>query len=474
MFNKRRRVGAEGMSRKKERFTCSCLTRPRPKRQGVCAFRLPALAVLVVLAACMSGCIAAGRKSDAAARRPKGNASNKSDSVTNTLGATSHPSEKMLAAIRQELVVGDYAKAHQDLEMVGQQDHQLTRAEQREVKDNLCLTEYLIGQASYPLSEQQRTCSGALAEAGSVSGAVLARIHDSLKQISVERVRRAIEAQDLAEAEAVALAYRAAPGGDSELLAEWSKEFWEVVHGQERPGDREARVIPLIAKLADEYPQAKVMSEPDFRHWVIEATAVSNKPIILGFNTKGDTLDLLVPEQDLVAIASNLYEFVRINDVFAARCGCDARTNVGITESGFPAYLFRLDPEERTSKVLIAMRPSAAGATLPLPGVPGELLATAIEAKAPTAQSATELSQEVRTSGKPGQGSTSDVISASSKGAVQVSPASAPLKQQLSRGEQAKPEPKPSRSNLQPYRPQPTRRPISKVELRFGCVNEIA
>jgi len=153
--------------------------------------------------------------------------------------------------------------------MAAQHDEQLTRAEQREVKDNLCLTEYLIGQGSYPLSEQQRACSEALAEPGSVSGAILARIHDSLRQISVEEVRRALEAQDLAEAEAVALAYRASPGADSELLAGWSKDFWQVVHGQERPADRHQRVSPLIAKLTNEYPRAKMMSEPDFRHWVI-------------------------------------------------------------------------------------------------------------------------------------------------------------------------------------------------------------
>ena len=35
-------------------------------------------------------------------------------------------------------------------------------------------------------------------------------------------------------------------------------------------------------------------------------------------------------ERDLPTVATNLYRFVRINDVFAARCGCGARTNVGL------------------------------------------------------------------------------------------------------------------------------------------------
>jgi len=317
-------LAAEDISREKERFPSSRLTRPRANGSGACTCRLSALAILVLLAACMSGCIAAGRKSGAAsvARRANGN--------PNTPGATGHQSGNMLATIRQELVVGEYTKAHQDLAMVAQHDHQLTQAEQREVKDNLCLTEYLIGQGSYLLSEQQRACSEALAEPGSVSGAILARIHDSLKQFAAEEVRRALEGQDLAEAEAVALAYRASPGADSELLAGWSKDFWQVVHGQERPADREQRVTSLIAGLTNEYPQAKMMSEPDFGHWVIGAATVSNKSIISGLTTKGDTLDLLVLEHDLAAVASNLYKFVRINDVFAARCACDARTNVGL------------------------------------------------------------------------------------------------------------------------------------------------
>jgi len=321
----------------------------------------------------------------------------------------------------------------------------LTRAEQREVKDNLCLTEYLIGQASYPLSEQQRSCSGALAEAGSVSGAILARIHDSLKQIAVEEVRRAFEAQDLAAAESVALTYRASPGADSELLAGWSKDFWQVVHGQQRPADREQRVTSLIAKLTNEYPQAKMMSETDFGHWVIGAAVVSNKSIISGLTAKGDTLDLLVLEHNLAAVANNLYEFVRINDVFAARCACDARTNVGVADLGFPAYLFRLDPEERTSKVLIAMGPSAADTTLSLARAPGESVMLAVGA-APPDRSAIEVSQDASTESKHGPGSASEGTPASTNRAAQGSRASASLPEQWSAGEQPRPEATPSES----------------------------
>jgi hypothetical protein len=216
------------------------------------------------------------------------------------------------------------------------------------------------------LSEPESTCSGVLAKLGSVNGAILARIHEATKRSAVKEVRRALEAHDLADAEATALAYRASPGADSVLLADWSRDFWQAVHGQKRSAEREQRVASVIAQLANEYPQAKTMSGPDFTHWVIAASVVSNKSVVSSISIKDYTLDLLVSRDDLSTVATNLYKFVRINDAFAARCGCDARTNVGIGDVGFPAYLFRLDPEEHTSKILIATG-GPAGFTPPAP-----------------------------------------------------------------------------------------------------------
>jgi hypothetical protein len=154
------------------------------------------------------------------------------------------------------------------------------------------------------------------------------------------------------------------------------------VHGQKRPAEREQQVASVIAQLANEYPQAKTMSEPDFTHWVIAASVVSDKSVVSSLSIKEDTLDLLVSQDDLPTVATNLYKFVRINDVFAARCGCDARTNVGVGDAGFPAYLFRLDPEERTSKILIAIGGPAIGFTPPA-FTPRELVSQPVEARAP-------------------------------------------------------------------------------------------
>jgi hypothetical protein len=426
----------------------------------------------MLLAFCINGCVVTGLATGASsvAGHAASDLGSKSQTATNTPSATGQPQENRLPAIRHELAIGEYTKAHQDLALVAHYD-KLTQAERREVADDLCLTEYLIGQGSYPWSEQQRTCSAALAEPGSVSGAILARIHDAMKQSAAEEVRRALEGQDLARAEAEALAYRASPGADSELLAQWSKDFWQVVHGQERSAEREQRLAPLITGLAKEYPQAKTLSEPDFARWAIAAATVSDKSVVASLTIKGDALDVLVPERDLPTVATNLYRFVRINDVFAAWCGCDARTNVGITDVGFPAYLFRLDPEERTSKVLIAMGERALALTPPVPSATLESVAQPVqaEASAPKIRPATESSQEPQAAAKPSRTPTLEGVAAvGAGGAVGDSSVagSASSPQQSSPGEQprlksTRPE---SQSSSRPSSAQPVQGPTSSAE----------
>jgi hypothetical protein len=426
----------------------------------------------MLLAVCVNGCVALGLATGAAsaAGHAGNNPGSESQTATNTPGATRQPQEYRLPAIRHELAVGEYTKAHQDLALVAQHYDKSTQAQRREVEDDLCLTEYLIGQGSYPWSEQQRTCSEALAEPGSVSGAILARIHDAMKQSATEEVRRALEGQDLARAEAAALAYRASPGADSELLAEWSKDFWQVVHEQEHSAEREQRLAPLITELVKQYPQAKTLSEPDFTRWIIAAATVSDESIVASLTIKGDALDVLVLEGNLPTMATNLYRFVRINDVFAARCGCDARTTVGIADLGFPAYLFRLDPDEHTSKVLIAMGERALPLTPPEPPATGESVAQPIQANAPAStRPETESNQEAQTAAKPSRSPTPEGVTAVGAGgaigdsSVAGSPSSP---QQSSPGEQpelksTQPE---SQSNSQPSSTQPVQEPTSNAE----------
>ena len=56
-------------------------------------------------------------------------------------------------------------------------------------------------------------------------------------------------------------------------------------------------------------------------------------------------MNLSVDDANLPVAALSLDRLATINDAMAARCGCDARTNVAVAETGFPAYFIRLDPE---------------------------------------------------------------------------------------------------------------------------------
>lgn len=208
-------VAREGTFSRRNICRWTCPTRLRVNGSKAVIRELFGLGIPLLFAICTQGCVAArpatARTSLAVHASSLGS---KTPAASNTPGAAGEALEGRLSAIRHELAVGAYTKAQQDLAALEPHDDRLSQAERREVKDDLCLTEYLIGQGAYPWSTQQKTCSEALAEPGSVSGAILARIHDAMKQAASEEVRRALEANDLAEAEAAALAYGASPGAD--------------------------------------------------------------------------------------------------------------------------------------------------------------------------------------------------------------------------------------------------------------------
>src|SRR5208282_3096737 len=80
------------------------------------------------------------------------------------------------------------------------------------------------------------------------------------------------------------------------------------------------------------------MDKSQFTRWVVKTATVSGTAVAASVEIKDSTLRLSV------------------DDAKAARCGCDARTNVAVTETGFPAYFIRLDPETRMSEVMILPR----------------------------------------------------------------------------------------------------------------------
>jgi hypothetical protein len=119
--------------------------------------------------------------------------------------------DNSLPRARRELAGGQYAQAHQDLAIAAQHSSDLSDTERCEIKDDLCLTEYLIGPPSYPLPEQERVCAKALSEPASVSGANLAEIRELSRHGAEEQVLNSPKVPQFTGTAPAALTYRAPP-----------------------------------------------------------------------------------------------------------------------------------------------------------------------------------------------------------------------------------------------------------------------
>lgn len=271
--------------------------------------------------------------------------------VAGGCAATANPA---LVSARRRLAAKDYAAAHRDLLLAAQQPRRLSADERREVNDDLCLTEFMIGPPSYPLSEEQLTCSRAAKVPGSESRPTLARVEETMRFLASRDVEDALARKDLVRAEAAALRYEAIPGGDPRLVAGWSRQIWQIVHERDRAAERSHRRLgPAISKLSRQYPRIRRMNEATFRSWIIKNATVSGMPLLSSLAIHRNTLELWVSSRKLPAVAVNLSRFTAINDALVARCRCDGRTNITVRESGLPAYLLRLDPNTRQSQILI-------------------------------------------------------------------------------------------------------------------------
>ena len=129
-----------------------------------------------------------------ASRKPaKGGTPENRQPATSLQAIVQRKPDDSLPRVRSELGAGQYVQAHQDLVLAAQHSSDLSAVERREVKDDLCLTESLIGPASYPLPAQERVCAQALGEPGSVSGPNLARIRELWRYSAEEQVRSSLE-----------------------------------------------------------------------------------------------------------------------------------------------------------------------------------------------------------------------------------------------------------------------------------------
>ena len=224
--------------------------------------------------------------------------------------------------------------------------------------DDLCLCDFKIGRPTYTLAEQRSVCLDASKVPGSQSSSIIAQIDDAERRKHADEVEAALSAHDLADAERAATDYQSLPGGDPATISRWSKQIWTLADAQVF-ADSTAKKHSLNAAISEarkNHPNVQHMDKIQFTRWVVETATVSGTAVASSVEMKDSTLKLSVDDANLQLAALSLDRLATINDGMAARCGCDARTNVAVAETGFPAYFIRLDPETKMSEVMILPR----------------------------------------------------------------------------------------------------------------------
>ena len=263
-----------------------------------------------------------------------------------------------LSAARSQIAAANYPAARQELVALSARGGDLSPSERREMKDDLCLCDFMIGRPTFTLAEQRSVCADAVKEPDSQSSSIIARMDEAERSKDAHEVEAALTAHDLADAERAATDYQSLPGGDPATVARWSKQIWTLADAQVF-ADSAAKKRSLGAAISEarkNHPNVEKMDQGQFTRWVVKTATVSGTPVAAGVEMKDSTLNLSVDDANLQLAALSLDRLATINDAMAARCGCDARTNVAVAETGFPAYFIRLDPETRMSEVMILPR----------------------------------------------------------------------------------------------------------------------
>jgi hypothetical protein len=262
-----------------------------------------------------------------------------------------------LSTARSQIDAANYPAARQELVALSARTD-LSASERREVKDDLCLCDFKIGRPTYTLAEQRGVCLEASNEPGSQSGSIVAQIDEAQRIRDAQEVDAALSAHDLADAESAATDYQSFGGGDPATVARWSKEIWTLADAQVF-ADSAARKRSLggaISEARKDHPNVAKMSKSEFTRWVVTTSTVSGTALASSVELTDSTLSLAIGDANLPVAALSLDRLATINDAMAARCGCDARTNVAVAETGFPVYFIRLDPETKMSEVMILPR----------------------------------------------------------------------------------------------------------------------
>jgi hypothetical protein len=262
-----------------------------------------------------------------------------------------------LAQARKAMRAGQLANAHREFVAAQSATPPLSRRQQREVADGLCLTEYKLGPSAYPLAHQRAECSAAASLSGSDSGPILAKVDEDERAQLTERINQAIASGDIAIAESAIQRYRAMPNADSAAVAGWSRQLWALIDGQDNASAPDRHAGAAIAAAGRQYGRVRGMDRDAFKRWVMNHATAEGAPLVSSVELGPRRMTLWVTDERLNAVALNLDRFARINDALVARCRCAGRTNIGVTGTGLPAYQLRLDPETRRSEVLVLLQP---------------------------------------------------------------------------------------------------------------------
>jgi hypothetical protein len=258
-----------------------------------------------------------------------------------------------LSSARQKMVAGQYAAARQELLAIALGN--LSASERREVKDDICVSEFMLGEPAYSSGEQRRVCADAAKEPGSQSAQFVDKIDDQIRRTSYDKVNAVLAKGDLGGAEQAAQVYVNTRGADPAVVAKWSHQMWELVNQRDHRIEQRHKkdLAAAIAAIRKQYPAMRKMTKDEFVLWVTKEGSVAGTKMFSSVAFKDKELDLAIRRQELQVASLKLDRLSAINDATIARCGCDGRTNVGIAETNFPLYLVRLDPETQQSEVLI-------------------------------------------------------------------------------------------------------------------------
>jgi hypothetical protein len=267
----------------------------------------------------------------------------------------SEVSDASIDRAQHQFDVGNYAAAHEYFAEAAAKSDQLSPRQQRVALDGLCRTEYQIGAPTYPLKRQLQTCAAALNQPGSESGQTYAEVARKEREDLTNKINAALAQQDIALAEDAILRYRTLPGNYPQLAAAWTRQLWNIVDREATPG--QAALKPTISQLSRQFRRERNMSERQFRQWIEQNMTVGGNLMVSNVEIGKRTLDLWLGGDQLGNAALNLDRFARVNDGLVARCHCDGRTKVALSDSGLPAYLVRLDTASHQSEVLILDQP---------------------------------------------------------------------------------------------------------------------